>query len=138
MTGGGEGRGIGDRKSELVEEQQVQRPLSRAIEQLDGLKGLRAERHGTVDGPGAQVAQLVHEVVVVDLLALRKLVRHLLEVLVVIGLVAGLFIWSLRDTAPEIANNSVLVLKISGSMPDYAPEDPFAARFFPYPIKPVS
>jgi protease IV len=53
----------------------------------------------------------------------------LLAVVLVIGLVVGLFIWSLRDTAPEIANNSVLVLKIEGSMPDYAPEDPFAARF---------
>src|SRR5205085_297285 len=53
----------------------------------------------------------------------------LLAIVLVIGLIVGLFIWSLRDTAPEIANNSVLVLKISGSMPDYAPEDPFAARF---------
>ena len=53
----------------------------------------------------------------------------LLAIVLVIGLIVGLFIWSLRDTAPEIANNSVLVLKVSGSMPDYAPEDPFAARF---------
>ena len=53
----------------------------------------------------------------------------LLAIVVVIGLIVGLFIWSLRDTEPQIAKNSVLVLKIAGSMPDYAPEDPFAARF---------
>nr|MBA3246530.1 S49 family peptidase [Pyrinomonadaceae bacterium] len=33
-----------------------------------------------------------------------------------------------RDNAPNIADNSVLVLKLEGSLPDYAPEDPLGAR----------
>lgn len=50
--------------------------------------------------------------------------------LLVIGLVVGLLFWSLRDNEPQVASNSVLVLKLEGSLPDYVPEDPFASRFF--------
>ena len=54
----------------------------------------------------------------------------LLAIVIVIGLFVGLLFWSVRDTEPVVANNSVLVLKLGGSLPDYAAEDPFAARFF--------
>ena len=52
-----------------------------------------------------------------------------LAVVLVVGLFVGLIFWSLRDNEPTIANNSVLVLKLEGALPDYAPEDPVASRF---------
>ena len=52
-----------------------------------------------------------------------------LAIVIVVGLFIGLLFWSVRDTEPVVASNSVLVLKLDGSLPDYAPEDPFAARF---------
>lgn len=53
-----------------------------------------------------------------------------LAVVIVVGLIFGLIVWSVRDTEPTIASNSVLVLKLSGALPDYAPEDPLASRVF--------
>ena len=53
-----------------------------------------------------------------------------LALVIVGGLLFGLLVWSLRDDEPVVANNSVLVLKLGGSLPDYAPEDPFASRIF--------
>jgi protease-4 len=50
-----------------------------------------------------------------------------LVVLVFIGF--ALLIASFRESEPEVADNSVLVLKVSGSLPDFANEDPFAGRF---------
>ncbi|MBD0371992.1 MAG: signal peptide peptidase SppA [Pyrinomonadaceae bacterium] len=57
-------------------------------------------------------------------------------VLIVVGVLLGcflllllavaLFISALRNSGPKIHDNSVLVLNIKGSMPDYVPEDPFA------------
>lgn len=44
--------------------------------------------------------------------------------LMVLGL--ALFIAAIRNSGPSIKDNSVLVLNIKGSMPDYVPEDPFA------------
>src|SRR5919199_3406570 len=44
--------------------------------------------------------------------------------LMVLGL--ALFIAAIRNNGPAIKDNSVLVLGIKGSMPDYVPEDPFA------------
>jgi protease-4 len=41
-------------------------------------------------------------------------------------LIVALFIASLRGTEPHIRNNSVLALKIKGSLPDYVPDDPVA------------
>ncbi|MGH9943910.1 MAG: signal peptide peptidase SppA [Pyrinomonadaceae bacterium] len=54
----------------------------------------------------------------------------LLALLLVLGLFIGLVWLSSRDSEPEVKDNSVLVLNLSGSLPDYAPEDPLAARFF--------
>ena len=52
----------------------------------------------------------------------------LLVLLLVVGLFIGLIWMTFRDNAPNIADNSVLVLKLEGSLPDYAPEDPLGAR----------
>lgn len=41
----------------------------------------------------------------------------------------ALFISALRNTGPTIHDNSVLVLSIKGSMPDYVAEDPLAKAF---------
>jgi protease-4 len=53
--------------------------------------------------------------------------------LVVLGLmvVAGgiLLFASFGDGEPNVRDNSVLVLKLEGALPDYVPEDPFASRF---------
>jgi len=50
-----------------------------------------------------------------------------LALVVVLG--AAMFLLFLRDDEPDIRDNSVLVLKVEGSLPDYVPEDPFASRF---------
>ncbi len=54
----------------------------------------------------------------------------LLALVIVVALGIALIIASLRDSEPEIGSNSVLVLKVNGSLPDYANDDPFASRFF--------
>ncbi|MBA3438410.1 MAG: signal peptide peptidase SppA [Pyrinomonadaceae bacterium] len=46
----------------------------------------------------------------------------------VIGL--ALLFYALRNNEPSVANNSVLVLQLSGALPDYVPEDPLANRLF--------
>jgi protease-4 len=58
------------------------------------------------------------------------IVSIVLAVVIVVGTLFGLLIWSLRESEPNVANNSVLVLKVDGSLPDFAPEDPFASRIF--------
>jgi protease-4 len=50
-----------------------------------------------------------------------------LVLVVVIGAVLLLALFA--DDEPSIRDNSVLVLKVEGSLPDYVPEDPFASRF---------
>lgn len=54
----------------------------------------------------------------------------LLTLLVVGAAVFALVYLALRDGEPEVADNSVLVLQVKGSLPDYAPQDPIATRFF--------
>ncbi|HEY9403042.1 MAG TPA: signal peptide peptidase SppA [Pyrinomonadaceae bacterium] len=51
----------------------------------------------------------------------------LLALVVVVG-VALLFA-SFGDGEPDIRDNSVLVLRLEGALPDYVPEDPFARQF---------
>ena len=51
----------------------------------------------------------------------------LLGLVVVLGIV--LLFASFGDGEPDIRDNSVLVLKLEGALPDYVPEDPFASRF---------
>ena len=42
----------------------------------------------------------------------------------------ALLIAALRRDAPRIQDNSVLVLRVEGALPDYLPDDPFARRLF--------
>lgn len=46
----------------------------------------------------------------------------------IIGL--ALIIGALRNSAPAVPDNSVLVLRLGGALPDFVPEDPIASRFF--------
>src|ERR1051325_8828339 len=56
------------------------------------------------------------------------LIGGLLIVLFVVGVVA-LALVAERMGRPSVENNSVLVLKISGDLPDYVPEEPLAKAF---------
>ncbi|HVF55127.1 MAG TPA: signal peptide peptidase SppA [Pyrinomonadaceae bacterium] len=53
----------------------------------------------------------------------------LLSIVVVVVLAVVLLAMSL-DREPDIKNNSVLVLKLEGSLPDYSNSDPLTSRFF--------
>ena len=54
--------------------------------------------------------------------------------LVVVGILGvALLIAALRGNQPDIKDNSVLVLNVSGSLPDHVTDDPFANRFFGAP-----
>lgn len=56
------------------------------------------------------------------------LLGGILVALLVVGVVAILF--AARSMGrPDVADNSVLVLSVSGSLPDYVPEDPLARAF---------
>jgi protease-4 len=58
------------------------------------------------------------------------IITGILAVLVLVVLIGVAVIMSvLRKGPPTIRNNSVLALRVAGSLPDYAPEDPFR-RFF--------
>lgn len=52
----------------------------------------------------------------------------LLTLVIVVGLGIALLIWTFREREPEIRDKSVLVLKVEGSLPDYATDDEFAAK----------
>jgi protease-4 len=61
------------------------------------------------------------------------------NVLIISGILLGLFlvaviavavvIAAFRNNQPDIENNSVLALRVAGSLPDYAPEDPVRRLF---------
>src|SRR5947209_19854387 len=57
------------------------------------------------------------------------IVGIVLALVLVGGLVVALVLMSL-NSEPEISNNSVLVLKVEGALPDYVNADPLASRFF--------
>jgi signal peptide peptidase SppA, 67K type len=63
----------------------------------------------------------------------RKVVLIITGIVVALGLVAfillAVLISALRGSEPRVADNSVLVLKVEGAMPDFVPEDPMR-RFF--------
>src|SRR5215207_342661 len=60
-------------------------------------------------------------------------------VLIIVGILGAVFIvaiigiaviWiALRKSEPTIRNNSVLALRVSGTLPDYSPDDPFKKIF---------
>lgn len=64
----------------------------------------------------------------------RKIVLIISGIVIVLLLVVAigiaLLVAAFRNSAPTVANNSVLELRIEGALPDYAPEDPLLNRFF--------
>jgi protease-4 len=57
-------------------------------------------------------------------------VAGLLVALALVVVLAAVVLLALfTDDAPDIRDNSVLVLKVEGALPDYVPEDPLASRF---------
>src|SRR6478736_3742420 len=56
------------------------------------------------------------------------IVGGLLIVLLVVGIIAFALIAE-RMSRPSVENNSVLVLKVSGDLPDYVPDQPLARAF---------
>lgn len=71
----------------------------------------------------------------------RKIALIILGVMVAVVLViflgAALIFTSLRKSAPTIRDNSVLALSVSGSLPDYVPDDPLR-KFFGGPEQSLS
>ncbi|HEV2761747.1 MAG TPA: signal peptide peptidase SppA [Pyrinomonadaceae bacterium] len=67
----------------------------------------------------------------------RRVVLIILGVVLalVLAAIAGiaLLIAALRESQPAVADNSVLVLEVSGALPDHANEDPMLSRFFGAP-----
>ena len=58
------------------------------------------------------------------------IITGILAVLLLVVLIGvAVIVSAFRKGAPTIRNNSVLALRVAGSLPDYAPEDPFR-RFF--------
>jgi protease-4 len=53
----------------------------------------------------------------------------LVALALVVVVSAALLLVVFADDEPDIRDNSVLVLKVEGALPDYVPEDPFASRF---------
>ncbi|MBC7797010.1 MAG: signal peptide peptidase SppA [Pyrinomonadaceae bacterium] len=49
--------------------------------------------------------------------------------IVLVSVIGIVILFSSLNNGPTVATNSVLVLKVSGSLPDYAPEDPTAKLF---------
>lgn len=59
------------------------------------------------------------------------LISGLLLAVIFVGVALFALIYlAFRDSEPAVAENSVLVLPIKGSLPDYAAQDPLASRFF--------
>jgi protease-4 len=63
----------------------------------------------------------------------RKVVLIITGIIVVLALVAfiaiAVLINALRGSEPRVADNSVLVLKVQGELPDFVPEDPMRRLF---------
>jgi len=63
----------------------------------------------------------------------RKVVLIISGIVIVLALVAfigiALLVSAFRGSEPSVADNSVLVLKIQGEMPDYVPDDPMRRLF---------
>lgn len=54
----------------------------------------------------------------------------ILGVLILVGILGVAIVWmALRKGEPTIRDNSVLALRVSGTLPDYSPDDPFK-KFF--------
>src|ERR1041385_9061252 len=66
------------------------------------------------------------------------IIVSILGVLVLVALIGIAILWSaLRKGEPSIGDNSLLTLRVAGSLPDYTPDDPFK-RFFGGPDQSLS
>src|SRR5687768_13995392 len=58
------------------------------------------------------------------------IILGVLGALILVAIVGIVAIWvALRKSEPAIRNNSVLTLRVAGSLPDYSPDDPFKKYF---------
>ncbi|HEU4714204.1 MAG TPA: signal peptide peptidase SppA [Pyrinomonadaceae bacterium] len=58
------------------------------------------------------------------------IITGIFAVLILVAIIGVAVIWmALGKSEPTIRNNSVLVLRVSGSLPDYTPDDPFKKIF---------
>jgi protease IV len=58
------------------------------------------------------------------------IIAGILGVLLLVGIIGIAAIWlALRKSEPTIRDNSVLALRVSGTLPDYSPDDPFKKIF---------
>ena len=58
------------------------------------------------------------------------IIGGILAVLVVVAVLGIAILWAaFRKGEPTIANNSLLTLRVAGSLPDYSPDDPFKKYF---------
>jgi protease-4 len=58
------------------------------------------------------------------------IIGGILGVLILVALVGVVAIWLVfRKTEPPVRDNSVLVLRVAGALPDYTPDDPFKKIF---------
>ena len=58
------------------------------------------------------------------------IIAGILGGLLLVGIIGVAMIWlAVRKSEPTIRNNSVLVLRVSGALPDYSPDDPFKSVF---------
>ena len=58
------------------------------------------------------------------------IILGVLGALILVAIIGIVAIWvALRKSEPSIRNNSVLTLRVAGSLPDYSPDDPFKKYF---------
>src|ERR1051325_7853471 len=58
------------------------------------------------------------------------IIFSILGSLILVAIIGIALIWAaLRKGEPTIRNNSVLALRVAGSLPDYSPDDPFKRYF---------
>ena len=58
------------------------------------------------------------------------IILGILGAVVLVFVIGVVLIWALlRGSEPTIRDNSVLTLRVAGSLPDYSPDDPFK-KFF--------
>ncbi len=58
------------------------------------------------------------------------IILGVLGALILVAIIGIVAIWAaLRKSEPAIRNNSVLTLRVAGSLPDYSPDDPFKKYF---------
>ena len=58
------------------------------------------------------------------------IIGSILGVLIIVAIIGIALLWgAIRGSEPTIRDNSVLMLRVSGALPDYSPDDPFKRVF---------